>query len=166
MQTLTPNQVVAFNLLRARTLRGLTQEQAATLLEPHLGEHWSVAVFSAAERSVTGKRIREFDADTLWALTRAFDLPVNFFLVPPPGVDRVHHPGVAAERGDNPEQLTERLVGLAESLEGLLEHELVALDELADRTRSLAMTLATAAKVSRAEAAGEHQQPATVEKKK
>jgi hypothetical protein len=53
------------------------------LLEVHLGERWSVAVFSAAERSVAGKRIREFDADTVHALARAFQLPVGFFFLPP-----------------------------------------------------------------------------------
>lgn len=80
---LTPNQLVAHNLRAAREARGLTQEQAATLLEPFLGEHWSVAVFSAAERSVAGKRVREFDADTIQALARAFELPIGYFFLPP-----------------------------------------------------------------------------------
>jgi transcriptional regulator with XRE-family HTH domain len=79
----TPNQVVAHNLRAARELRGLTQEQAAEQLEPFLGERWSVAVFSAAERSVAGKRIREFDADTIHAFARAFELPVGYFFLPP-----------------------------------------------------------------------------------
>lgn len=49
--TLTPNRVVAYNLARARSLRGWTQEQAAERLEPFLGVRWSKATFSAAERS-------------------------------------------------------------------------------------------------------------------
>jgi hypothetical protein len=79
---LTPNQVVAHNLRVAREERGLTQEQAAKQLEPFLGERWSVAVFSAAERSVAGKRIREFNADEIHAFARGFELPVGYFFLP------------------------------------------------------------------------------------
>ena len=81
---LTPNQVVAFNLTQARELRGWTQDQAAAALEPYLGRRWSTASFSQAERSVTGKVNRSFDADELVAFARAFDLPVTWFLLPPP----------------------------------------------------------------------------------
>src|SRR4051812_39977969 len=79
----TPNQVVAHNLRRAREKRGLTQAEAAKQLEPFLGERWSTAVFSSVERSVTGKRIRVFDADTIHAFSRAFELPVGYFFLPP-----------------------------------------------------------------------------------
>src|SRR3954451_16527294 len=82
---LTPNQVVAFNLRRARLQRGWTQEQAALELEPFLGERWSKVTFSAAERSAAGGRGRRFDADGLVAFALAFDLPVAWFLTPPPG---------------------------------------------------------------------------------
>jgi hypothetical protein len=81
---LTPNQVVAFNLARARELRGWTQEQAADALSPYLGTRWSKANFSAAERSVAGKHIRNFDADEVVAFARAFELPVGWFYLPPP----------------------------------------------------------------------------------
>jgi hypothetical protein len=40
---LTPNQVVAYNLVRARLLRSWTQKQAAEALAPYLGTCWSVA---------------------------------------------------------------------------------------------------------------------------
>jgi transcriptional regulator with XRE-family HTH domain len=84
---MTGNQLVAYNLRRARELRGLTQEQAAELLEPYLEELWSPASFSAAERSaIPGKRTREFTADELLAFTAAFNLPMPFFLTPPPDV--------------------------------------------------------------------------------
>lgn len=83
----TVNQVVAFNLRRARELRGWTQETAAAHLEPFLGKRWSRAVFSAAERSVDGKRVRPFDADELVAFARGFGLPVAWFLLPPEGVE-------------------------------------------------------------------------------
>ena len=80
---LTPNQVVAYNLSRAREMRKMTQAQAAEELERFLGVRWSEAVFSAAERSVAGKRIREFDADTIQAFARTFNLPVGWFFLPP-----------------------------------------------------------------------------------
>lgn len=81
--SLTPNQVVAYNLPRARSIRGWTQEQAAEVLAPYLGTRWSIANFSAIERSVDGGRIRQFTADDLVALSRGFDLPIGFFLTPP-----------------------------------------------------------------------------------
>lgn len=81
--TWTPNQVVAYNLTRARTEKGWTQEQAAEVLAPHLGVKWSEKSFSAAERSVDGVRIREFSADEIVAFARAFELPVAWFLTPP-----------------------------------------------------------------------------------
>ena len=46
-----------------------------------------------AERSVTGNRVREFTADDLVTLARAFDVPVLYFLTPPPKGIFVHVPG-------------------------------------------------------------------------
>jgi transcriptional regulator with XRE-family HTH domain len=89
---LTPNQVVAYNLSRARRRAGLTQEQAAERLERFLGTRWSKAVFSAAERGVDGDRIRHFTADDLYALARAFELPVSYFLCPPTWAEEIGHP--------------------------------------------------------------------------
>jgi len=81
----TPNQMVAYNLRRARTLLGWTQEEAAEKLEPNLGERWSKATFSAAERSVAHpERMRQFSADELVAIAVTFELPVTFFLEPAP----------------------------------------------------------------------------------
>lgn len=81
---LTPNQVVAHNLTRAREWKGWTQEQLADALEPHLGKRWSKASVSQAERSVAGKFIRQFTADEIVAFARAFDLPLGWFFLPPP----------------------------------------------------------------------------------
>lgn len=81
---LTPNQVVAYNLAQARQLKGWTQDQATEALEPYLGSRWSKANYSAAERSVDGGRIRNFDADEIVAFARAFELPVTWFFMPPP----------------------------------------------------------------------------------
>lgn len=80
----TPNQLVAYNLARIRKQQGLTQEQTVELLTPFLGARWSVASLSAAERSIDGKRVKEFNADELIALSRAFDVPLAFWFTPPP----------------------------------------------------------------------------------
>jgi transcriptional regulator with XRE-family HTH domain len=81
---LTPNQVVAYNLARARELKGWTQDQAAEALEPYLGVRWSKASVSQAERSVAGGFVRNFSADEIVAFARAFDQPVTWFFMPPP----------------------------------------------------------------------------------
>ena len=80
---LTPNQVVAYNLAQARTLRQWTQDEAAEKLEPYLGRRWSKATFSAAERSIESDRVRQFDANEIVAFARGFDLPVSWFFLPP-----------------------------------------------------------------------------------
>jgi hypothetical protein len=87
----TANMTVAWNLERVRRMRGMTQTQAAEALEPYLGERWSKAVFSAAERSVAGERVRHFDADDLLAFSRAFGVPVTVWFAPPPWVQEVGH---------------------------------------------------------------------------
>ncbi len=71
-RTWTANQVVAHNLSRARLLRGWTQDQAAAEVAPYLGSHLSAASFSAIERSIAGTRVKQFNADELVALSRAF----------------------------------------------------------------------------------------------
>jgi hypothetical protein len=83
---MTANQLVAYNLRRARQEYegGLTQKQAAELLEPYLGKRWSVASFSAAEASAkNGSRGREFSADEILAFARAFNVPISYFFLPP-----------------------------------------------------------------------------------
>ena len=50
-RVMTPNQIVALNVARARALRGWTQEQAAEALAPYLGAKLSGPSFSALERS-------------------------------------------------------------------------------------------------------------------
>jgi transcriptional regulator with XRE-family HTH domain len=82
--TWTPNQVVANNLTRLRHRRELTQADTARLLTTVAGKEWSEAMVAHAERSVTGNRVREFTADDLVTFARAFDVPVLYFLTPPP----------------------------------------------------------------------------------
>jgi transcriptional regulator with XRE-family HTH domain len=86
--TITANQLVAHNLTRIRKALGLSQEQAAERLAPYLGTRWSKAVYSAAERSYSGKRIRQFTADELAAFAMAFGVPVVYFFLPPKPDDR------------------------------------------------------------------------------
>jgi transcriptional regulator with XRE-family HTH domain len=123
--TLTPNQVVAYNLPRARLVRGWTQEQAAEALAPYLGTRWSVANFSAIERSVDGNRIRQFTADDLLALSRGFDLPIGFFLTPPVEDPRAY--GIATPDsgpdGADPMVLLDAVLGTEENL-GIWETEI------------------------------------------
>lgn len=92
----TPNQVVAYNLWRVRKMvKGWTQEQAAKKLkdlkgdQEALGLDWSKASFSAAERSMSGTRVRKFSADEILSFALVFDVPVAWFFLPPPGVNPV-----------------------------------------------------------------------------
>ncbi len=81
-QAFTPNQLVAQRIALARQLRGWTQEEAADRLEKFLGAKWSPATFSIVERSVDGKRIRQFTADELVALSRTFEVPIGWWFTP------------------------------------------------------------------------------------
>lgn len=89
MALLTANQLVAYNLMRARKSAGLSQEQAAGRLAVYRGVRWSKSVYSAAERSYQGKRVRQFTADDVLAMALAFGLPVTYFYLPPPTSERV-----------------------------------------------------------------------------
>lgn len=110
--TFTANQMVALNLARARKLKGWTQERAAAELEAYLGTRWSTATMSQVERSVAGERIKQFSVDELVALSRTFDLPITWFLVPPrdealSGLDAPD----AGDHGHDLDVLVEALIG-------------------------------------------------------
>jgi len=79
------DQIVAYNVIKARALRGWTQARAAEALAPYLGAKLSGPSFSALERSASNHgRIRQFSADDRVALSRGFDLPIGYFFTPPP----------------------------------------------------------------------------------
>lgn len=82
------NQVVAYNIREARHLRGWTQEQLASRLEPYLGRRLTQASISAIERAWDGDRRRIFDAHELLTFALVFNLPLLYFLLPPPGDSR------------------------------------------------------------------------------
>lgn len=94
----TPNQVVAHNLALIRRRRNLSLEAAVALLEPFIGKKWTRENLSAMERSVTGKRPREFDADDLIAFARAFGVSPLWFLLPPNEASEIDVPNPLAEQ--------------------------------------------------------------------
>ena len=80
------HQVVAYNLRAAREMRGWTQEDLASRLEAVVGVRPSQATISALERSWDSRRPRrEFDVQDLAVFAMAFELPMLWFLLPPPG---------------------------------------------------------------------------------
>jgi len=116
--TYTVNQVVASNVAKARMLRSWTQQEAADALAPHLGTKMSTASFSAIERSVDGGRVREFDADEVFAFARGFGLPIGWFFTPPSPIENI---GVAAPDaptdGLDPQVLLDALLGTNETVD-------------------------------------------------
>jgi transcriptional regulator with XRE-family HTH domain len=122
--TVNLNEVIAYNFRRARELRGLTQPEAAVVLEPFLGQVLPQASISAIERSFGGERRREFDAQELLAFACAFDLPLIWFFLPPPGNhDRLQN------TSDRVNELYTLTLGREDQL-----------DDLYDRFRELGMT--------------------------
>ena len=126
--TWTPNQVVAANLARLRQRRGLTQAEAARHLSAVAGKEWTEAMVAHAERSVTGNRVREFTADDLVTMARAFDVPVLYFLTPPPTGVFVQVPGSQITTLTMLEAVLGRVDNLAE-WEALLDEWNFAEDE-------------------------------------
>lgn len=126
-RVMTPNQIVAHNVARARELRGWTQEQAAEALAPYLGAKLSGPSFSNLERSaVKVDRIRQFSADDLLALSRGFDLPIGFFFTPlPPAMDAGLYGPDAGMKGLDPIVLLDAILGTPENL-GYWADELLA----------------------------------------
>ena len=126
--TWTPNQVVAANLARLRQRRGLTQAEAARQLSVVAGKQWTEAMVAHAERSVTGNRVREFTADDLVTFARAYDVPVLYFLTPPPSGVFVQVPNSQITTLTMLEAVLGRLDNLAE-WEALLDEWNFADDE-------------------------------------
>jgi transcriptional regulator with XRE-family HTH domain len=113
-RTWSPNQVVAHNLARARLLRGWTQDEAAAELAPYLGFHLSAASFSAIERSIAGTRVKQFTADELVALSRAFELPLGWWFTPPP--EGAMHTPDQPRTGIDFDNLVDLVLGTADTL--------------------------------------------------
>ena len=112
------NEIVAYNFRAARELHGWTQDETAQALEGLLGQRLPQASISAIERAYEGDRRREFDAHEILAFALAFDLPMMWFFLPPPGDHRgLHHTtnivselyGIVFGREDQLEPLYQRL---------------------------------------------------------
>lgn len=125
-RVMSANQIVAYNVAKARAIRGWTQEQAAEELAPYLGAKLSGASFSALERSAWNpSRIKVFSADELVALSRGFNLPIGFFFVPPPpAVDAGLYGPDAGVKGLDPIVMLDAMLGTPENF-GYLESELL-----------------------------------------
>jgi hypothetical protein len=70
----TPDELVSLNLLRARELRGWTQQEAAAQISKHLGKDWSIPVYAAAERAHRTTRTKTFSATELVSTPNGFTL--------------------------------------------------------------------------------------------
>ncbi|MFJ2111971.1 MULTISPECIES: hypothetical protein [unclassified Streptomyces] len=79
----TANEVVAYNLARARRTRGWTQAEAADRLQKKSGKTWNAATLGAAERTAKLGRTRQFDANELLTFSLVFDQPIAYFFLPP-----------------------------------------------------------------------------------
>ena len=80
---MSPNQIVAINLRLARKIEGWSQEQAGRAVAPYLGEEWSKARWSQAEKVDDPTSVRGFTADELVAFSLTFQMPLIWFLMPP-----------------------------------------------------------------------------------
>ena len=112
MDTLTLDQVVSYNLRRARELRGWTQAEAAGRVSEHLGRSWSEQVYGDAERAYRNpKRVKVFTGEEMLALALAFERPLSSFYAlpsrdtqvaarggqPVPGAKRAHALGIDSD---------------------------------------------------------------------
>jgi transcriptional regulator with XRE-family HTH domain len=154
-EALTASGIVALNLKRARELRGLSQAEAGELLGDYLRKPWSAATVSAAERSWERGPARSFTANELDGFSRAFRLPLLWFLLPPEGTQAEGRPlpqgwvrrllwADSRELHDHVEALARdrraaALAGIVDSAEDALAAALAG--HRADRLRGLARQL-------------------------
>ena len=92
-RTMSPNQIVAYNVAKARLRRGWTQEEAAEALAPYLGTRLSSPASppsSGPPRTPT--RVKVFSADELLALSRGLRPPHRLLLHPTTTIDRHRSP--------------------------------------------------------------------------
>jgi transcriptional regulator with XRE-family HTH domain len=114
--TVDVNQVVAYNVRAARELRGWTQDDLADRLAAYTGMRPTQANVSAIERAWDGDRRREFDAHELLIFSLVFELPIMWFLLPPPGDHRL-----MSNTSRPVDELYMHLVGRPDQLEPVLD---------------------------------------------
>jgi transcriptional regulator with XRE-family HTH domain len=115
--TLSPCQIIAWNLERARRARGWSQAEMAKRLEPYLGYRMSRAAVSKAECSRSGGPIRRFDADEIFTLARIFNKPVGDFFLPPDPDFKGKQIMVNGKPGDPKARVTSKPLSRAEVTE-------------------------------------------------
>lgn len=105
----TVNEVIAFNLAKARRRAGWTQEETAEKLTAATGRRWTKGTLGAAERSWESGRVREFDGNELVAFCRVFGQPLAYFFVPPEvaGEDGEYLLGAAPGEVGPPERISD-----------------------------------------------------------
>lgn len=137
---LSINQIVSYNLMRARRTHGWTQQDVAELLERYTGRSWSNASVSAAERAFHGGRPRRFDASEIVAMCKIFDEPISYFFMPPEDEYRNRSVGMREFPQGGPGATADDLMALlptATLVEMLGMHKAPA--DFTDRLRRLAL---------------------------
>ena len=82
------NAVVAHNLRIIRTRKGWTQQDLAERLGELTGEVVRPSAISRLENTARpGRGCHRFDAHELYLLATAFDVPIVYFFLPPPGAE-------------------------------------------------------------------------------
>lgn len=82
-------QIVAFNVIRARRERSITQTQLADRLRDITGRPWPRSAVTMTENAWAGSadRLRTLDVDQVVAFAIALDMPVSWFFMPPDDED-------------------------------------------------------------------------------
>lgn len=136
-RVMSANELVSYNLLRARRMRGWKQSEVGELLGRYTGRAWSNASVSAAERAWQGGRPRKFDADEIAALSQIFDVPYSFFLLPP---DEITLQGVACRDAEASDPTFDS-IPVIEYLKSILGVD--ASDDFLDRVQEVVREYAT-----------------------
>jgi transcriptional regulator with XRE-family HTH domain len=119
------NAVVSYNLRVIRERYGWTQQAVAERLSRLTGHQLPQASISAMERGFDGDRRRRFDAHELYLLSEVFEVPMAYFVAPPPEESTAGR--VLADTGRPVCALYAALLGRASDL-GLLDERLAQVD--------------------------------------
>lgn len=88
-QVKSVGQVVAYNVMRARKARGLTQEDLAERLREVTGRPWPRSAVTMTENAWTGsaERLRTLDVNQVVAFAVALETPLAWFFMAPDDAD-------------------------------------------------------------------------------
>ena len=128
------NAVVAHNVKAIRVARGLTQEQVAHRLARFTGRRLPQASISQMEMSGSPRR-RRFDAQDLYLLSKVFEVPVVYFLLPSP----LLLGACVADTGERVESLLDAVFGTPSTVD-TVDRRLIEIAAGDVDTRSLYVT--------------------------